>query len=276
MLMSFVLLVGGAGYYVKTMNDDIVLLKQQNQTYVLEKKQNDSLEEQLKEQNKVLETIKQEKLTLEANIATVTLAQKKLEEENRNLMVENKKALKIQKEKQVLKAKQISAEKKLAVEKKRKLKKLEEAKKKKALAEKKKREAKKKVAKKEKKRSRLLENIAKTKLGRRYVWGAVGPGTFDCSGFTSFVYKKTGVNIPRTSRNQSKYGKYIKRQELKEGDLIFFDTSRPAKGVVNHVGIYIGNNKFIHASSAKKKVVITSLSKPFYSQRYKWARRVVN
>ena len=124
------------------------------------------------------------------------------------------------------------------------------------------------------KREKLLEQIAKTKLGKRYVWGAVGPGTFDCSGFTSYVYKKVGVNIPRTSRVQSKYGKFIKRGHLKKGDLIFFDTSHGKKGFVNHVGIYLGNNKFIHASSAKKRVVITSLAKPFYSSRYKCARRV--
>lgn len=116
-------------------------------------------------------------------------------------------------------------------------------------------------------------NLAKQKLGRRYVWGAVGEqGTFDCSGFTSYLYKKVGINIPRTSRNQAKYGKYIARSNLKKGDLIFFDTSKHRKGYVNHVGIYLGNGKFIHASSAQKKVTISNLSK-FYAQRYVGARR---
>ena len=116
-------------------------------------------------------------------------------------------------------------------------------------------------------------NIAKTKLGRKYVWGATGQGeTFDCSGFTSYVYKQNGIRIPRTSRNQSKYGKYVARDHLKKGDLIFFDTSKHRKGYVNHVGIYLGNGKFIHASSAKKKVTISNLSK-FYAQRYVGARR---
>ena len=116
--------------------------------------------------------------------------------------------------------------------------------------------------------------MAKKKLGRRYVWGATGTkNTFDCSGFTKYVYKKNGIDIPRTSINQSKYGKYVSRKNLKKGDLIFFDTSKRRKGYVNHVGIYLGNGKFIHASSAKKKVVITSLNKNFYSQRYKGARR---
>ncbi|MFT7880564.1 MAG: LysM peptidoglycan-binding domain-containing protein [Sulfurimonas sp.] len=116
--------------------------------------------------------------------------------------------------------------------------------------------------------------VAKTKLGNRYVWGATGKkGTFDCSGFTKYCYKKNGIDIPRTSIMQSKYGKFIKRSELQKGDLIFFDTSRGRKGYVNHVGIYLGDNKFIHASSARKKVVITSLGKAFYSQRYMGARR---
>jgi cell wall-associated NlpC family hydrolase len=119
-----------------------------------------------------------------------------------------------------------------------------------------------------------ITSIAKDKLGRRYVWGATGDkNTFDCSGFTKYVYKKNGIDIPRTSIKQSKYGKFVSRSELQKGDLVFFDTSKQRKGYVNHVGIYIGNGKFIHASSAKKKVVITSLNKKFYAQRYKGARR---
>jgi cell wall-associated NlpC family hydrolase len=121
---------------------------------------------------------------------------------------------------------------------------------------------------------KALPKLAKKHLGKRYVWGATGPYKFDCSGFTSYVCKKNGVCIPRTSINQSKVGKYVSRNNLIAGDLIFFDTSKRRKGYVNHVGIYIGNNKFIHASSAKKKVVVTSLNKPFYKSRFKWGRRV--
>ena len=114
---------------------------------------------------------------------------------------------------------------------------------------------------------------AKKKLGKRYVWGASGTkNTYDCSSFTKYVYRKNGISIPRTSISQSKHGKYVERADLKKGDLIFFDTSKRRKGYVNHVGIYLGNNKFIHASSAKKKVVVSSLSR-FYGKRYKGARR---
>ncbi|RUM63746.1 MAG: hypothetical protein DSZ05_08195 [Sulfurospirillum sp.] len=127
------------------------------------------------------------------------------------------------------------------------------------------------------KKSLKMIQLAKNKLGRRYVWGAVGQkNTFDCSGLTTYVCKKNGIKIPRRAIEQSKYGKYVSRKNLKPGDLIFFDTSKKHRGYVNHVGIYIGHNKFIHASSAKKKVIITSLSKPFYSKRYKVARRVAS
>jgi len=123
------------------------------------------------------------------------------------------------------------------------------------------------------KKSKNIIKLAKQKLGQKYVWGAIGKsGTFDCSGFTNYVFKKNGINIPRTSRNQAKFGKLVARNKLKKGDLIFFDTSSPRKGYVNHVGIYLGHGRFIHASSAKKKVTISTLSN-FYAKRYKCARR---
>ena len=115
---------------------------------------------------------------------------------------------------------------------------------------------------------------AKHHLGKRYVWGAVGPSRFDCSGFTSYVCKKNGITIPRTSIMQAKVDKKISKKDLKAGDLIFFDTSKHHKGYVNHVGIYLGDNRFIHASSARKKVMISSLKKRFYNNRFKWGRRV--
>jgi cell wall-associated NlpC family hydrolase len=127
------------------------------------------------------------------------------------------------------------------------------------------------------KQSKSMIKLAKGKLGKRYVWGATGgKNTFDCSGFTKYVCNKNGISIPRTSIKQSKHGKYVSRKNLKAGDLIFFDTSKRRKGYVNHVGIYLGNNKFIHASSAKKKVVNSSLHKNFYRNRFKGGRRVSN
>ncbi len=122
-------------------------------------------------------------------------------------------------------------------------------------------------------KSAALPFNAQKKLGHRYVWGATGPNTFDCSGLTSYLLKLQGVSIPRRAIEQFQKGVKIARAELQKGDLIFFDTSRRKNKVVNHVGIYIGDNKFIHASSAKHKVVITSLEHPFYSARFMGARR---
>jgi cell wall-associated NlpC family hydrolase len=121
-----------------------------------------------------------------------------------------------------------------------------------------------------------IANTAKAKLGGKYVWGSMGQnGTFDCSGFTQWVYKKNGFKIPRVSIDQSKHGMKVSKQELQKGDLIFFDTSKNRKGYVNHVGLYLGDGKFIHASSAQKKVVVSSLKEGFYKQRFKNGRRII-
>lgn len=115
---------------------------------------------------------------------------------------------------------------------------------------------------------------ARKHLGKKYVWAANGPKTFDCSGFTCYVSKKNGVRLPRTSVKQAEVGKKVTRVQLKAGDLIFFDTSKDRKGIVNHVGIYIGGGNFIHASSGANKVVISSLNQGFYRQRFMWGRRI--
>ena len=114
-------------------------------------------------------------------------------------------------------------------------------------------------------------------LGARYVWAANGPDCFDCSGFTKYVYRENGMTIPRYSGHQAQVGMQVSYDELQVGDLVFFDTTKGYKGKVNHVGIYLGGDRFIHASSAKKHVVITSFEeKRFYRDRFLWGQRVVN
>jgi len=126
----------------------------------------------------------------------------------------------------------------------------------------------------------IVNNIewnAKSFLGTRYVWGATGPSKFDCSGFTQWVYRDVGINIPRVSRNQARVGDYVSFENLQRGDMVFFDTKKRRSGKVTHVGIYLGNNNFIHASSAAKKVVIYNFNqKSFYKERFLWGRRVIN
>ncbi|CEN79520.1 C40 family peptidase [Paraclostridium sordellii] len=116
-------------------------------------------------------------------------------------------------------------------------------------------------------------SLAKQQLGKPYVWGAEGPSSFDCSGFTQYVFKNAaGKNLPRVSKEQSKFGQSVNKSNLQKGDLIFFDTDKD--GVVNHVGIYMGNNEFIHASSGGKKVIISQLNS-YYNSAYTNARRVL-
>ena len=110
---------------------------------------------------------------------------------------------------------------------------------------------------------------AKTLLGKKYVWADEGPNTFDCSGFTWYVYKNIAkISLPRSSREQGAYGTYISKKDLQPGDLVFFDTVGAKDNVISHVGIYIGNNQFIHASSSQGKVVITQLDNNYYSNAF--------
>jgi len=126
-------------------------------------------------------------------------------------------------------------------------------------------------------KTKKIEEFAKKKLGDKYVWGATGPNKFDCSGFTREVFRCTiGIHIPRVSREQAKVGQYITYKNLQRGDMVFFDTEKKFTKRVNHVGIYLSNGNFIHASSARKKVIITNFNKkPFYKRRFLWGRRVL-
>jgi cell wall-associated NlpC family hydrolase len=124
------------------------------------------------------------------------------------------------------------------------------------------------------KEDEILET-AKEFLGVKYVWAANGPSAFDCSGFTKYVYEKHGIKLPRYSGHQAKIGTKVAFNELEKGDLVFFDTDK--KGKVNHVGIFLGDAKFIHASSGGKKVMITSFKeKKFYRNRFLHGQRIIN
>ena len=118
-----------------------------------------------------------------------------------------------------------------------------------------------------------IERTAKSHLGKTYVWGANGPYTFDCSGFTKSVFAHYGIRIPRVSRDQARVGQIVPWNYLQKGDLIFFDSKKSSR--VSHVGIYLGRGAFIHASSAKHSVVISNLKSKYYSQHFKWGRRVL-
>lgn len=98
-------------------------------------------------------------------------------------------------------------------------------------------------------------SIALSKLGSPYKWAASGPNSFDCSGFTMWVYRQVGVSLPHSSRAQINSGQRVSRANLAPGDLVFFGRS-----TIHHVGIYIGGGNFVHAPSTGDVVKVSSLS----------------
>ncbi|HAM39700.1 MAG TPA: hypothetical protein DCP53_09965 [Elusimicrobia bacterium] len=118
-----------------------------------------------------------------------------------------------------------------------------------------------------------LINFAFEFLGVKYKYGGVDPEKgIDCSYFVQTVYKSLGTVLPRTSRLQFKIGKKIGKDELMPGDLVFFRKYLSGSRI-NHVGMYIGNDEFIHASYGAKKVTISSLNEIYYKNRFMGARR---
>jgi cell wall-associated NlpC family hydrolase len=108
-------------------------------------------------------------------------------------------------------------------------------------------------------------NTALAQVGDRYVYGATGPNSFDCSGLTTFSYKAAGISLPRTSKAQSGFGAPVSKANLQPGDLVFFYSP------VSHVAMYIGNGQIVHALNASKPVQVMKLdSMPSYAG----ARRV--
>jgi cell wall-associated NlpC family hydrolase len=113
--------------------------------------------------------------------------------------------------------------------------------------------------------------LARSRRGYPYVYGAAGPGAFDCSGLMYWIWDKTlGFRIPRVANDQSKVGSPVQRNDLQPGDLVFFADS---SGYVTHVGMYIGSNRFIHAANPGSGVRIDSLTGNYFAQTYAGARR---
>jgi len=108
--------------------------------------------------------------------------------------------------------------------------------------------------------SNAIVAYASNFLGTPYAWGANGPNTFDCSGFTKYIYAHFGVTLSRTTFTQINEGSYVPRENLQPGDLIFFGTSSNP----HHVGMYVGNNSYIHAPSTGDVVKISALTRSDY------------
>lgn len=120
-------------------------------------------------------------------------------------------------------------------------------------------------------RTQAIIQQAMAYLGHPYRRGGTSARGFDCSGFTTYIYRQHGIQLPRTSASQAGVGKPVPRNQLQPGDLVFFRTR--GRGI-SHVGIYIGNGKFVHSSSARGRVRVDTLNSGYYYQRYAGARRV--
>lgn len=112
-------------------------------------------------------------------------------------------------------------------------------------------------------------------VGYPYVYGGSSPSGFDCSGFTSYVYRQFGYSLNRSAASQLSNGTPVSMSELQPGDLVLFKKSGTGSKAASHVGIYIGNNQFVHASTSTVGVIVSSLSEAYYTSGFVGGRRIV-
>ena len=120
--------------------------------------------------------------------------------------------------------------------------------------------------------SNNVVQVAESYEGSRYVSGGSSPSGFDCSGFTQYVYGKCGITLSRTSYTQATQGTAVGKSELQPGDLLLFHYYGSSS--IGHVGIYVGNGKFIHAANSNRGVVYDSIESGYYADNYAGARRL--
>ena len=121
-------------------------------------------------------------------------------------------------------------------------------------------------------RIKTLMQRALALLGTPYRWGGTSENGFDCSGLVGYVFKTAlGIDLPRVSRDMAKSGERVERSGLVAGDLVFF--SRRGRRV-DHVGIYVGEGKFVHAPRTGKDVMVSRLDTGYWSQKFMQARRM--
>jgi cell wall-associated NlpC family hydrolase len=115
-----------------------------------------------------------------------------------------------------------------------------------------------------------VAELARTQVGKPYGWGGTGPERFDCSGLATYVYRQLGIALPRVSLELASTGAHVDRSELKPGDLVFFSL----RSAFDHVGIFLGNNRFVHAPRRQEPVRVDNLDDAWWNRAYRGARRV--
>lgn len=116
---------------------------------------------------------------------------------------------------------------------------------------------------------------AKSLLGTPHVMGGYSPSGLDCSGLVKLVHAKYGVELPRSSHDQGRYGKIISSpEELKRGDLVFFHSTYKKSELITHSGIYLGDNKFIHTSTSRGVSISTLFDSSYWQSHYLFATRL--
>jgi cell wall-associated NlpC family hydrolase len=117
-------------------------------------------------------------------------------------------------------------------------------------------------------------DLARAQLGVSYVYGGASPSTgFDCSGFVYYTFTQNGYSMNRTASSQYRQGVSVEKADLEPGDLVFFASS--GGWYIGHVGIYLGDGEFIHASSGGKRIMVNKLSDTYWSRYYYGARRLI-
>ena len=119
----------------------------------------------------------------------------------------------------------------------------------------------------------LIRSTAKQYVGVPYVWGGSSPRGFDCSGFTQYVFRKTGYDLHRSALQQLQDGVIISKEDLQCGDLIFFTRTVHSGSYASHIGIYIGNGQMIHAGN--NGIAVVDFEKAYYQNHFLCARRVI-
>jgi murein DD-endopeptidase len=127
------------------------------------------------------------------------------------------------------------------------------------------------IARADKATAQRAADYAQDMIGKPYRYGGNSPTGFDCSGLVQYSYSRAGLPIPRTTKSQRESGAAVGSQSLRAGDLIFFDQEGRKS---SHVGIYIGDGRFVHAPSSGKQVRVDTLDTKYWKKHYAGARRI--